>query len=63
MTLEKDDMPRVRQIQHELQELESRQKNLIQELFALMGIRTNNTSFKTSRNRLTPEMARRLCES
>lgn len=61
MALDKDDMPRIRQIQSELQDIDIRQKNLLQELFTLMGIKTNSTPFKTSRNRLTKEQFRRLC--
>lgn len=56
-----DTLPRIKEIHHELQDIESRQKNLLQELFALMGIKAETASRKTSPNRLTPEMARRLC--
>lgn len=58
-----ENKPRIMEIQRELNDLDTKQKNLLQELYNLIGIKSDYTSFKTSRNRLTPEMARRLCES
>lgn len=55
-----ENKPRIREIQRELSDIDKRQKNLLQELFALMGIRTEAATRKTSRHRLTPEQARRL---
>ena len=56
-----ENKPRIREIQRELSDIDQRQKNLLQELYGLMGIRTDHTSIKTSRNRLSREQARRLC--
>lgn len=60
MQATKDDLPRIREIERELHDIDTRQKNLIQELFTLMGVRTDTAPMKTSRNRLTREQARRL---
>ena len=60
-TVEKGDLPRILEIWRELSDIERRQKNLMQELYGFLGIQADLASSNTSRNRLTPEQARRLC--
>lgn len=59
--LEREKELRAQKIQRELQDLDRQQKNLLQELYSLIGITPKTASRKTSRNRLTPEQAMRLC--
>lgn len=56
-----ENKPRIREIQRELSDIDQRQKNLLQELYSLIGVVSDFSPRKTSRNKLTPEMARRLC--
>lgn len=52
---------RIREIQRRFVELDAERKNLMQELYSLVGVPFDGATRKTTRNTLTPEQARRLC--
>lgn len=61
--LEKDKELRVQRIQRELHELDKQQKNLLQELYSIIGIRADYGTSNTKKNRLSKDEFRRLCSA